>query len=403
MKTNKIMLGILGIFMVSLMISSVFAAQGYDTYKDSSRKISGKALMEDKDVRPYDLKTNEKTPMPKTLRNKGVSVSLPVNIKIPETKVGEPISFSVTVQDLHPITKCDSADLSSESRCPSSEYEYKLSVRAENGVNGKFSEDKIVLKAGEKKEVRLTLVTRKTGYHPFLIKVTGDAEARTKGAFLARDKTETNGHFFRGSGYAVNSEETKGMLVDLGILNSNGDLKGKISLYGESFAVKGKVNNGNVRFDFASKEGINYGSFSGSVKKFSTFLLLEGKLTFKDKSYKLNAISKNKNTIREITPKEKKTNARVNDLIVLKKKNIRELKDSVEQMDDEKTYIKPLKVRNKYFLWIFPTGKALDLEIVHGDKIIKKSIDEKGSLKVDDLNIQVGSLDDPENIEITAE
>ena len=72
-------------------------------------------------------------------------------------------------------------------------------------------------------------------------------------------------------------------------------------------------------------------------------------------------------------------------------------------MGDEETYIKPLKVRNTYFLWIFPTGKVLDLEIFHGDKIIKKSINEKGSLKVDDLNIKVGSLEDSENIEISVE
>ncbi len=405
MKTNKIMLGILGILMVSLMVSGVFAVQGSGKY---GKDISSKKIMKIDDLEKPHTKPgkvpigNDLISRPNTMPLQGVSVSLPVNVKIPETKVGEKISFSVTVKDLHPKVRCLAVD---DVKCPSSEYEYKLSLRTENGVKGEFSAEKIVLKAGEEKEIRLTLVTKKPGYHPFVIKVTGDANARTKGAFFARGMTETNGHFFRGSGYAVNLEETDGILVDLGILNSDGNLKGKISLYGESFALKGKVRDGDVKFDFVNKQGTHYGSFSGSVKKFRTFLLLKGELTFKDKVYKLSAVSKKKNIVREITPKEKKTRARVNDLIIInKKKVIRGIEDSVaEQMGDEETFIKPLKVRNKYFLWIFPTGKVLDLEIFHGDKIIKKSINEKDSLKVDDLNIKVGSLEDSENIEISVE
>jgi len=446
-KTNKITLGILSILMVSLMVSSIFA------HHDSSRnEYRGKALDRervldrsldlekvlkidvDKDfeIKERDLEDKEGRKRDRahllpseTSYDKDVRVYLSPKKQIAHR--GEPVTYKVVIKDNHPKIDCRTVDLAPGAVCPL-QYEYKLDFDSRIGVKGELEQEKITLSAGERKVILLTVSSKKAGANKFIVRVEGeDTGAKTKGIlFVPRKPKPMEATFFIGSGYAVNKDETKGILIDLSILKIDNNLKGKISMFGDSFILKGKTRQpiegteSYVEFEYTNPQGIHYGRFSGTVRKFSSFLLLKGDLTFKDETYKLTTISKNRIYIRKVSfdkkDMRKKTIVRLKDTIVLthgKRKHLErpiaiegsvlEVSDEAEELEEE-TYINPLKIRRKRFLGLFPYGKKiLYLEVIKGDKVIKKTIRAKERKRFDGLDIRVGSLEDKNNIELTIE
>ena len=412
---NKIILGILGIFMISLMLGGVFANHGIntnaikeeskDSYVDKDSKVIDLSK-EDKKLKETDRKAREKKHL---VRPYEVQVYLSPEKHI--TGYGEPATYKVVIKDNHPKPLCPKGTI-----CAVKAYTYKIVFDSRKGVKGELEQERITLTAGEKKAVKLTVSSKKSGVNSFVVKVKGeDSEARAKGIlFVSREPIPTEGMFFQGSGFVVNQDETDGMLVDLKILKTNGDLKGKITIGNRPFKLKGSLSrDGNVEFKFSSPQGDHYGKFSGKVKKFPTFKLLKGDLTFNGKTYKLTVFSKHRVYIREVSSEDKRTTTRIKDTIVLKKK-LREItsRDTIDSIDssedledsEEETYISPIKIKRKKFLGIFPYGKKLlELEIVKGDEVIKITIKEKQRKRIKGLDIEVGSLEDEENIEITIE
>lgn len=402
--------------MVSLMLGGVFAQA--DLSRDKSGKGSDRVIVlenkdlnkgikeiEDKKLKETDRKAREKKHL---VRPYEVRVYLSPEKHIVSS--GESATYKVIIKDNHPKIDCRAVDLAPGAICPS-EYTYKIVFDSRKGVKGELEQERITLTAGEKKAVKLTVSSKKLGVNSFVVKVKGkDSEARAKGIlFVSREPKPTEGMFFKGSGFAVNKGETDGMLIDLKILKTNGDLKGKITIFNSPFKLKGSLSrDGNVEFKFSNPQGDHYGKFSGKVKKFPTFKLLKGDLTFKGKTYKLTVFSKHRVYIKEVSSEDKRTTARIKDTIVLKKK-LRDTIDSIDSSEDlevseEETYISPIKIKRKKFLGIFPYGKKLlELEIVKGDEVIKITIKEKQRKRIKGLDIEVGSLADEENIEITIE
>jgi len=78
--------------------------------------------------------------------------------------------------------------------------------------------------------------------------------------------------------------------------------------------------------------------------------------------------------------------------------------DSVIETNDNEVHIRAVKVKSEKFLWIFSTGKKMvEVEVIKGDKVVKNTIKEESTKRIEGYDVNVGSLEDEDNIEITVE
>lgn len=336
----------------------------------------------------------------------------------PEKQVSDngKATYEVVVKDLHPLT-CKEDD---EISCLGFKtYKYVLSFESKDSI-GSFSETEFEIQEGTKKSVELIVQTENKGVHPFIVVVNGDdAKDYVKGVLVYGEKSIPTepAVYFIGGGFVLNEDESEGKIVELKILKREGVLDGKLWFEAKPFKIEGKITEENVIvFDIlvvSTKEKV--GSFSGNVKNFKNFLLLRGDLQApNDKSYGLTAMGKRKNIFKVIDvesedEEESSETIAVDETVTVTKETSSESlsgedTESALEKSKEDLYIRPIKVKKEKFLWIFPSGKkVVEVEIIKGDKVIKKVIKEKTEVKVEGYNVGVGSLDDEENIEINVE
>ena len=126
----------------------------------------------------------------------------------------------------------------------------------------------------------------------------------------------------------------------------------------------------------------------------------------------LTAISKRKDFISVVevgSEGEKSESIAIDETVTVTKESSSEslsgedTESALEKSKDD-LYIRPIKVKKEKFLWIFPSGKkVVEVEIIKGDKVIKKIIKEESTKRIEGYDVNVGSLEDEDNIEITVE
>ena len=319
---------------------------------------------------------------------------------------GELVGYEITIKDLHPYLVCKGIEGASCNRVPPS-YDYKLSFESEEGTVGELSQEKITLKAGEKKTVKLSVKSRNMGANVFLITAitNGEVRAETKGVLVISGEgpIDPERPFFIGDGFALTQDEEDGLLVNIKLLSKDGVLKGKLNIGKRIFDAKGTVTNGKqvtLNLNLVGGKDIE-GTFKGEVKGFDTFTLLEGKLEIEDLvTYDLTATSKREGIVRDIGEKEA-ISTRIREVVAIEEKAQTESGGTSSEINKEEFYIRPMKIKEEKFLWIFPTGKKiLEVEVMKEGKVFKKEIREGSTKKIEGYNIEVGSLEDEENIEL---
>src|SRR3989344_991562 len=351
-------------------------------------------------------------------------------------------SYEVTVKDFHKT--CVPTD---NSVCPafSPRYEYKLQFESGAGVGGTFETETIVLGPEEKKSVKLVVEADKKGSHTFVV-IVGSKEEHiddaVKGVLVYGGYIDQEpAAYFIGDGFAVNNDGIHGKLVKLRILNQKEGLKGTIHFGNKPYRIEGALSDteSSVIEGTATVRGIEFtiysknsdekvGSFTGNVKKFDNFLLLEGGLTMVDicdktdyycadvvtsNKWTLTAISKRKDFISVVkVGSEGETSEEtigVDETVTITENSAEsevssEDADSVIETNDNEVHIRAVKVKSEKFLWIFSTGKKMvEVEVIKGDKVVKNTIKEESTKRIEGYDVNVGSLEDEDNIEITVE
>ena len=350
-------------------------------------------------------------------------------------------SYEVTVKDFHKT--CVPTD---NSVCPafSPRYEYKLEFQSRAGIEGTFETDTIVLGPGEKKSVKLVVEADRKGSHTFVV-IVGSKEEHiddaVKGVLVYGGYIDPEpAAYFIGDGFAVNNDGIHGKLVKLRILNQKEGLKGTMHFGNKPYRIEGALSDteSSVIEGTATVRGIEFtiysknsdekvGSFTGNVEKFDNFLLLEGDLTMVDicdktdyyctdvvasNKWTLTAIAKRKDFISVVevgSEGEKSESIAIDETVTVTKESSSEslsgedTESALEKSKDD-LYIRPIKVKKEKFLWIFPSGKkVVEVEIIKGDKVIKKIIKEESTKRIEGYDVSVGSLDNEESIEINVE
>ncbi|HLC77724.1 MAG TPA: hypothetical protein VJH92_01210 [Candidatus Nanoarchaeia archaeon] len=322
-------------------------------------------------------------------------------------------------------------------------YTYELEFEGnDGGLNGEFSEvvctgseetgacsisslnDEFEMYEQETKVIQLTVTAEKQGTHNFLVQLKGEGvKAYGKGAlvYLQNGITPTpedETAFFVGKGFVLSENKTDGFLLDLKILNKDSVLSGKAKIGDRNYKIDGEVaevavdgvdfgyTSSYVTFDIISiKTGEKVGSFEGHARQYTGFILLEGKIkNFEGKTWTLTAMGKKKFEVREFDLDDgESVEVSVGEAVFVPGVTSVSTDDSLDETEDE-VYIKPIKVKEKRVLWIFPTSKkVVEIEVVKGDEVFKKKITEYSYENVEGYKVSVGSLEDDEKIEFDVE
>ncbi len=206
--------------------------------------------------------------------------------------------------------------------------------------------------------------------------------------------------YFDGRGFALNEDKSKGLLVDLKLLEKGNGISGKISIGNADFKVKGNIFSEVVKFDLFnifSKEKVV--TFSGKVEKFGNFDLLKGELNnFEGETWILILISKQKFSKIVVSPYEKtRKMIGMSEIIYLDKRS---------ETEENGLYINPIEIRKPKFLGFIPNpfGKrTIVLEMIDGGNVFRKTIKEHQREKIGNYFFGIDSLEDEENIEFSVE
>ena len=328
-------------------------------------------------------------------------------------------TYTVIIQDNHPAYPRKICD--EEEPCPTSykfipEYKYALDFKPfTKKTTGSFDRNSVTLLDGEKTKVTLTVKTENKGSNYFSVSAKGeDSSSSVKGVltYMADendDDTEPQTpttSFFNGDGFAIAYNEENGKLVSLHLLEKEKTINGKMTLDNKVFKVKGTLSGDELQFSL-SDPNANFeeeGNFDGTVKIFDSFILVEGDLNLfgYTSPWKLTAFSKRQNIFKTpiiLRPQEKTVveEVEVEEVITLKETEESETSGSIEE-----TFVTPVRISRERILWIFPTGKkVLEVEITEKDLVTRLKIKEHSSTEFGSYKIEVGSLEDSENIELS--
>lgn len=223
--------------------------------------------------------------------------------------------------------------------------------------------------------------------------------------------TLADSSYFKGQGFALNSDESVGKIVKLMILISEtGPLSGTFTIDGISYELEAYLSatgsKTNLDFIIFTKDSEKIGEFSGEIKNFKDFLLLRGKLKFKNKEYTLTAASSKETGIKikdiaiaENAREEITTN--MEERVTLRK--IGEAETGAIAVEENEVSVKPIKITKKKIFGIIPNPwgrNVLEIEVVGEGKTIRKTITEGATETVKGYSITVGSLENQEEIEL---
>jgi len=231
--------------------------------------------------------------------------------------------------------------------------------------------------------------------------------------------------FFTGTGFLINKGESQGLFLELEVLSDGNVLFGGMVIedkryrlegqFGESSTISDEpdvlANSISLPFDFRifSTEDESLGTFSGEIKNFKTFKVIEGKLTFKNQVWELTAVTNNPFK-RIVSGDESSTEVHLGEVILVANQGEDTIESdvvisgvtNVEELEQtQENYFRALEVKDEKFLGIFPTNKKiLEFEIFTSDKVFKSKIKENSKMTVEGYEISVGSLDNTGEIEV---
>lgn len=286
-------------------------------------------------------------------------------------------------------------------------YNYELEFEARDEMTGEFSDPEILLSAGEKAEIKLVVSTtdKALGPHPFVVKLSGEGvEMAIRGILLVGGdilpkEPVRDVAFFHGAGFILSEDEFEGHVTELQILKKNSNLLGKMKVGKRNLRIEGSVNDRDVEWKvFPINSNEQVGSFKGEVIKYNSFLLLKGDLnSYGGETWKLTAMAKRKGVIRAVGISESEE-VSVEEVI------------SVGSSDDSnienEVYFRPVEIRKRRFLGVLPNPwgkKVVEVEVIKGEEVSTEVIAENSAGSVQGYEVNVGSLDDEEAIEITVE
>ena len=313
-------------------------------------------------------------------------------------------------------------------------YEYTLNFipglsngygSEEADMSASFHNDNIVtLKAGESVTKEVKVETREEGSQGFIIEIR-DEEGDTwftKGIIVFGESSQPipspdypipgtpieNRPLFQGTGFMLNEGALEGYRIDLTLLEDEDSFSGKMTIDRKTFFIRGDAVRGLKEtvifqiFEIDNEEHaigtapVDVATFSGVIKEFDRFKLLEGKLMgFEDQDWDLTAMSHSRGLIQVSVGQEKKSHyAGAQDVLAVQG----------ESEGKEDVFIKPVKVREKKILGFIPTGKKLvEVEITKGNATFKRKITENDKETIEGYAVSVGSLVDEESIEFSIE
>jgi len=356
--------------------------------------------------------------------------------------INEKVTYTLVIKDYRPRILCVAEE---GTNCdPVTNYELKFDSKT---VKSNIDEG-ISLRPGEKKSIDFEVYSGKIGANQFTILIVDEfgSSSKLSGKLIVKKgiiKPPVGNVYFQGEGIAL-SDTGDNLKVSLNLIGKPNTkmFKGKGTFGDERLLIEGDVLSVNdvandvafgnsdseiIRFDIINPEAIyepnqigdifqgplKVGQFSGNIFREDGYSRIEGVMDLYNQNYKLDISGRDLNHILDlviVNPQNDRTSARINDLIVLQEifespiegnGNVGSENDPINL--ESESYIKPIRVRQSRFLWIFPNPwgkKVLEVEHIDGLKITKKVIGEKSALKIGKYNIEVGSLEDETNLEL---
>ena len=303
---------------------------------------------------------------------------------------------------------------------------YTLKFASEQGqLSGEFGTDSVSLFPGEKKSVPLLVETDKKGTYVFKVHATtADYEISAKGLLVYGKEpavsptlqTQVSSTLLNGEGFATNKDQSEGAIIYLYLLGDEGNVRGKMVFDDDTYAVKGAARDVS-KLDFSifkTEDGgfdNSLGEFSGDIRRFDRFTLLEGALIFQnqappDNEWTLRVISKQNSVF------ENKVIVVQSDTPVTKTINKEEVVTIRQGRPTEtglgtqikEVYIVPEKIERKKIFGIIPNpwgNKHLKVKLVEGDKITEEKVKEFGTSQIGDYEVSIGSLENEDAIEVS--
>ena len=313
--------------------------------------------------------------------------------------------YRVTVEDLHHKNYV----LCKKAPCPEpkqEEHEYELKFYSNQDLEGKLEASKIVLESGDSTSLKLEVEAEKKGTYVFTVSIIGaDAKGVARGIFIFGDNGDVEPpttSYFQGQGFALTLDEKFSHFVDLHILKSKEAIKGKVSFDSETFTIKGTSSNEEINFEILSLKGEYKGKFSGSIKNFEHFDLLRGNLQLNNEEYTLTAISKKKGLFQVVQTESSEEpvsiNAEIEEVISIETSTETNAVESGKEL-----YIRPVKIEKAKFFGIpkfWSDEKEVEVEVIGEGEVTKKTIKEFSKEKFRNYEIEVGSLENEQDIEL---
>lgn len=224
---------------------------------------------------------------------------------------------------------------------------------------------------------------------------------------------------FNGQGFAISQDETQGQLISLLLLSNNNVLTGKLNYANSNYKIEGQTQNNHVSFnayDIKANENENalVGMFDGQILTFNNFRVLRGNLKLLDSTslsatnWQLTLFSKqDNNKIKTVQPIAKEMaieNVKSMQPIAITSASNNVNSDTKNEQPIVITPTQIIKRPNIFGLAIPFTKEKVKLQILDKDgQLSEKTVAENSNAEVNGYKVSIGSLTDPDNIEISVQ
>jgi len=332
-------------------------------------------------------------------------------------------SYKLVIQDTHPQPDCREGE---DCILGTRNYKYDLSYEAQEvlEIQLESKHKEIFIPAGGSVSIEILARAQEKGAYSFAIQANGeDGDSYAKASLVVTSNGQPpkpQVSFFVGKGYSLNEDESEGVLVDLTVLRKASTLSGKATFGNDNYKIQGSVGTDEEQTSYRSivmefidpRTGKTKAEFNGELRKYKKFSLLEGTIITEDgDTLSLTAFGKTQSAVSEIEVSEEEVSestTRLRDTIAITNEKVRQeigdYADSINDALDDEVYLRPVEITRKKFLGFIPNPwgkKVLKIEVIKKDKVIIEMIEARESKKIDKYRVEVGSLEDEEDIELT--
>lgn len=231
------------------------------------------------------------------------------------------------------------------------------------------------------------------------------------------------GMFVTGNGFVITPDSSEGYATNLVLIRIPtakrpfSEIGGKIMLKQTNYRIAGTETNGQVDFEvFTTNKNTPTGQFSGTLKRYGDFSLLTGKLTMSDKVFDMTIFSQNIGAqTRAISPNARTVaieNVKPQQTIAIGASPENGPTPNADGANVKTTasipaqiYITPTQIiaRSRFLGVAIPfTTDKVKLQVVDKDgNTNEETVSENSNTNIDGYNVAIGSLANPDNIEIS--